>query len=623
MSGICRRVCQVDKRRRPEVSVSGARTMYLLSAVAGLVLFFSLYLALSAGSGSSSHTQVVDDIMEVKYNVIMSQLYLLNEMVTENYPVREVGVTDRRGLARCIAKLDSAEMFVDSLKTFEVFRSRFSPLKLNQKIPQSITDLIVQVRQLRGDVLAMAGVAAADWCLEYGNVLDQEYRLAIALADNLELALKSEIENNEAGYRRAKLVLGGLCALIFSVVLVALIHVDKGRMAYRDDLDETGVILKEEKRKHHLTEKALEAAYGQLFALCDRLDVHIYISTLDTNQILYMNSALKAVWGDCEGKICWQALHRDRNGPCEYCQKHKLPESVENAMSPVVSNRECLIGQRWIRQIDQRCRWHDGTDVHLGIRLDITQHKLSESQRLEYLRRLQILSARLAAADDVQRKDLAQTLHDGIGQDLFAMKMALGALSDDRLGDGGAVRLLNDVRRMLDGAITATRHLTSTLYPPLLSHAGLEPALETLVADFSVTYKSISYRFETRGRRDSNDLGDQNGIVFNSIRELLVNVAKHSRASQATVSLLWEDKRLIVQVMDDGIGMSNVDCFDVGAKQSCFGLFSIRERLRGINGTLSMRSDGVSGTMVRLNIPLDQTTRVKKGDRHESESLVS
>jgi CheY-like chemotaxis protein/anti-sigma regulatory factor (Ser/Thr protein kinase) len=93
-------------------------------------------------------------------------------------------------------------------------------------------------------------------------------------------------------------------------------------------------------------------------------------------------------------------------------------------------------------------------------------------------------------------------------------------------------------------------------------------------------------------------------LLFQSVRELLINVAKHSGTHKATVSLAQRDGALRLEVRDQGKG------FDIGAKDgsangSHFGLFSIRERMQALGGSFDLESTPEKGTRATLVLPLD------------------
>jgi CheY-like chemotaxis protein len=96
---------------------------------------------------------------------------------------------------------------------------------------------------------------------------------------------------------------------------------------------------------------------------------------------------------------------------------------------------------------------------------------------------------------------------------------------------------------------------------------------------------------------------DQSVLIFQSIRELLINVAKHARVDQATVRMEQREGRLVIAVVDEGLG-SDAAAPPTSTRSSKFGLFSIGERMRALGGTFEFRSTQGKGTRATLSLPL-------------------
>jgi CheY-like chemotaxis protein len=96
---------------------------------------------------------------------------------------------------------------------------------------------------------------------------------------------------------------------------------------------------------------------------------------------------------------------------------------------------------------------------------------------------------------------------------------------------------------------------------------------------------------------------DQSVLIFQSIRELLINVAKHARVDQAEVRMEQRDGRLVIAVIDEGLG-SDTTTSPPPKLSSKFGLFSIGERMRALGGTFEFRSTHGKGTTATLTLPI-------------------
>ena len=105
---------------------------------------------------------------------------------------------------------------------------------------------------------------------------------------------------------------------------------------------------------------------------------------------------------------------------------------------------------------------------------------------------------------------------------------------------------------------------------------------------------------------------DRQVILFQVVRELLVNVGKHSRASQAKVILSLEKPLLKIQVNDDGVGFDASRIFGPRETHGGFGFFSMRERLNYLGGRLEVKSKPGQGSQIILTVP-QEAGRGRKG----------
>ncbi|MFB3788589.1 MAG: sensor histidine kinase, partial [bacterium] len=95
-------------------------------------------------------------------------------------------------------------------------------------------------------------------------------------------------------------------------------------------------------------------------------------------------------------------------------------------------------------------------------------------------------------------------------------------------------------------------------------------------------------------------------FLFRAIRELLVNVTKHARASQARISLRRENRNLVIGVADNGVGWEHTEMSARLSGRGGFGLFNIRERLAQLGGSLTIQSEPGEGTLITMVIPLQE-----------------
>ncbi len=234
---------------------------------------------------------------------------------------------------------------------------------------------------------------------------------------------------------------------------------------------------------------------------------------------------------------------------------------------------------------------------------DITDRKAAEQKLFEYQNQLRCLASQLTLTEEQERRRIATEIHDRIAQSLALAKIKLGSL-------GAAVQSVEKakdvaaIRSLLEQCIKDTRSLIFDLSPPFLYEFGLEKALEWLLEDIQKQH-GIRVHLEYSGSQGGYD-DDVRVLLYQSIRELLINVVKHAHAKTATVSLDRNARKVHVCVEDDGQGfLISPDGFQVGSGGG-YGIFSIKERFQHLGGALTVDSRLRHGTRISLDLPLVQ-----------------
>ena len=237
----------------------------------------------------------------------------------------------------------------------------------------------------------------------------------------------------------------------------------------------------------------------------------------------------------------------------------------------------------------------NGRNLRVSALLDVTQrHKAEQNLRL-YERQLRSMTTRLALAEEKVRRDIAIALHDTVAQQLSIAKLKLGSVLKDT-SDEGSFDSLHEINELIDDAIRETRTLVFDLSPPILYELGFVAAVEWL-SDMLSERHGIECGVEVVGGELLLD-HDLRVTMYQLVRELLVNVTKHSGAKSATVSISENSGMLCVDVKDNGCG------FNMSAVGPGFGLFSIRERLKPLDGKLNIDSEPGQGSTVGICVPL-------------------
>lgn len=234
---------------------------------------------------------------------------------------------------------------------------------------------------------------------------------------------------------------------------------------------------------------------------------------------------------------------------------------------------------------------------------DITHNKTAERKLLDYQERLRSLSSQLSLVEDRERKELASAIHDGLAQQLFGIRAKVTLMKfPEKCPD--LPGLVGETLGIIDETMNQARSLSFELFPPVLHEVGLEAALSWLGHQFQ-DRSGIACRVVTEG--EGPELGeDIRTMAFQSVRELLANIRKHSGSEECSISINHVDGFLTILVEDRGQGFDFNEARDRAQENKPsggFGLFSIRERLRSIGGRMLVDSQPDKGCRVFLTFP--------------------
>ncbi len=236
---------------------------------------------------------------------------------------------------------------------------------------------------------------------------------------------------------------------------------------------------------------------------------------------------------------------------------------------------------------------------------DITERKRTEERLLMYQEQLRSLAQELSTTEEHERRQMATYLHDTIGQALAFCKIKLGQLKD-----AGSSSELQEVRKLIEETLKNAQSLTFELSPPILYELSFEEAVEWLCEHHQKQHH-MAVAFEADER--PQPLPDEVRIIlYNAVRELLVNVAKHSGACNASVRIRHSERRIDITVSDNGKGFVPAKTPSI-SNHGGFGLFNIRERLAHLGGKLHIDATPGKGTAVTISLPLP-------GPQHGSEA---
>lgn len=219
-----------------------------------------------------------------------------------------------------------------------------------------------------------------------------------------------------------------------------------------------------------------------------------------------------------------------------------------------------------------------------------------KTRQLEILNReMAGLTRRMISVQDEERRRIAREVHDSLGQALIAAKMTVDTIPIEGIGR------VDDAGRLIESALQQVRNISHLLHPPLLDDIGLCSAIDwyvegltkrsgiDAVMDVQPGFPRLAPELET--------------AVYRVVQEALTNVFRHSGARNARVSLKVVDSKVVIQVRDDGRGISqDVAAFKPGSIG--VGVGGMRQRVREFGGELRLEHTH-PGTLVEAIIPLE------------------
>lgn len=258
-------------------------------------------------------------------------------------------------------------------------------------------------------------------------------------------------------------------------------------------------------------------------------------------------------------------------------------------------------------------RHHELTEVAEKLNDELERRVAERTQELEQSQgRLRALATELNLAEQRERKRLATDLHDYLAQLLVLGRMMLGQAKRSGLPPRGE-GFVKEAEEALDKALTYCRTLMTELKPPVLQERGL-PAGLIWLGDHMKRHE-LTVIVDVPEVFDLLFPEDRAVLLFQSVRELLINVSKHGTVKQASVRMTYENGLLKIIVRDEnGFDLAAAAAADsptTSSLSSKFGLFSIRERMKALGGAFDIQSAPGQGTTAMLSLPVARSAEKK------------
>jgi PAS domain S-box-containing protein len=242
---------------------------------------------------------------------------------------------------------------------------------------------------------------------------------------------------------------------------------------------------------------------------------------------------------------------------------------------------------------------------------NITSRIRAERETAQLNEQLQTLTKHLEQVREQEKEKIAVEIHDELGQELTGTKLSLFWIKQQLLSgnlaaqQGAILERIDDLIGLTSTTIETVRRIAHELRPVVLDNMGLEAALDWYTKNFSkntgidcslhvdLPEITLSKRFSTS--------------VYRIVQEALTNVARHSGAQKAWVDLILEDDTLLLQIRDNGKGID----VSKALKSNSLGIFGIRERIRGWDGTLDLVNQNPKGSLLRVQFQTDVLVNIE------------
>lgn len=201
-------------------------------------------------------------------------------------------------------------------------------------------------------------------------------------------------------------------------------------------------------------------------------------------------------------------------------------------------------------------------------------------------------------AQEEERKRVSRELHDGIGQTLYAILVSLKMVNKGPL-ENDIKEYLQNTENLTSEAMTEIKRIATQLRPSALDDLGLLPAMRSFISQYSKTFR---IHVELKAHVKSRYTPETETCLYRIFQEALTNAAKYSQTKHISVHLEEKDHVVLMAIQDFGVGFSP-GTMAVSEKGFGIGLYSMRERVSLLSGTIEIISSPGNGTKIEVAVP--------------------
>ncbi len=245
-------------------------------------------------------------------------------------------------------------------------------------------------------------------------------------------------------------------------------------------------------------------------------------------------------------------------------------------------------------------------------RMNALKRVQDEMENREKMR--QELLRHIVTVQEEERTKIARELHDETAQTLTAFSLNLASIETLLPENSPGIALVKRLRSLAKKMSQGLYRMVHDLRPAQLDDLGLIPAIQYLI-DEGQAHTGLKVDLSTEGSRQRMDPLVET-VLFRVTQEALTNVSRHAQVDQASIHLRFSEDRVKLTIQDRGMGF---DVDDEGNQGKGLGLVGMRERTESLGGTLQIKSNPGSGTIIEATIPCNRKYNPIQTEEEDSE----
>jgi len=251
-------------------------------------------------------------------------------------------------------------------------------------------------------------------------------------------------------------------------------------------------------------------------------------------------------------------------------------------------------------EINSHLFFYNDKPTVLSIARDITERKQAEEKLKRTSKLLRELATHLQSIREEERTMIAQEIHDELGQVLTALKIQISLLAKKLNKNQESLKAkINSLSDMIDASVESVQKISAKLRPGILDELGLIAAIEWQTEEFE---KLTNIKCSIVLPKEELILEkDKSTAIFRIFQEALTNIARHSQATKAQISLLNHQSYISLEIQDNGKGITQDQIKDFKS----LGIHGMEERAMVFGGQVYIEGIAGKGTTVKVEIPID------------------